>query len=64
MTELAGKPPHAAMVRFARPFVLRGVDWQETQWEMLNHFDVLTNSDEDELATREAIRECEEELGP
>ena len=62
MTKHAGNPTHAAMVRFARPFVLRGVDWQETQWEMLNHFDGLTNSDEDELATRAAILECEEEL--
>lgn len=56
------KPTHEAMVRFARPMVQRGDDWQQVQWELLNHFEGLTNCDEDEEATRNAIRECEDEM--
>lgn len=55
------KPTHEQMVRFARPMVERGDDWQRVQWEVLNNFDGLTNSDEDGEAIMDAIRECEEE---
>jgi hypothetical protein len=41
--------------------VERGDDWQHVQWEVLNNFDGLTNSDEDGEAIMDAIRECEEE---
>ena len=37
-------------------------DWQQVQWELLNEFDFLSNSDEDEERTREVIRECEARL--
>jgi hypothetical protein len=50
------------MKRFARPMIEAGDDWQQVQWEILNHFEGITNSDEDEEYTRDAIREVEEEI--
>lgn len=53
---------YAAMLRFARPMVKNGDDWQMVQHELLNHFDWLTNSDDHEELTRDVIREIEEEI--
>lgn len=56
------RPSIAAMKRFAKPLVEKGHDWQAVQWEVLNSFAGLTNSDEDGEYILEAIRECENEL--
>jgi PHP family Zn ribbon phosphoesterase len=62
MTQTTLDKQFKAMVNYARPMVRKGDDWQAVQWELLNHFDFLTNSDEHEEWTRDAIRECEQEI--
>ncbi len=56
------RPTMEQMKRIARPMVAKGDDWQKIQWEVLNEFDALTNSDEDGEYIMDAIRECEDEL--
>jgi hypothetical protein len=56
------KQDYNAMMNFARPMVRKGDDWQKVQWELLNHFEFLTNSDDHEELTRQVIRECEDEI--
>jgi len=51
-----------AMMALARPLVARGEDWQAVQHDLLNHFEWLTNSDDDEELTRDIIRACEDEM--
>lgn len=55
------RPTIEAMKRVAKPLVEQGHDWQAVQWEVLNSFAGLTNSDEDGDYIMEAIRECEAE---
>jgi len=56
------RPTFEQMKRFARPMVEAGKDYQRVQWEVLNEFDGLTNSEEDGEYIMDAIRECEDEL--
>lgn len=59
---MTNRPTLEKMKRFARPLIDSGEDYQRVQWEVLNEFEGLTNSDEDGEYIMDAIRECEDEL--